>query len=202
MKRRIYQSSLLLMFLDATVNDVLTGCLAGAMRRYLTSTGVTAPSDLQIAVTINNRTLDSVSEGRIPLENNTTGVFFSLPVAVPTLAERIKAAKRRMDMLKGSTEYLVFGFMFKYVIATIPSFMLRISNHTINRSCCMVVSNVPGPLNQLELVGKSRTGCNLGSWKKCTHCKLITNFTLRQPSFYTAKNTTNLSKVVIFIVLL
>lgn len=142
------------MFSGATVNDVLTGCLAGAMRRYLTSTGVTAPSDLQIAVTINNRRIDSVAEGRIPLENNSTGVFFSLPVAVPTLAERIKATKRRMDMLKSSTDYLVFGFMFKYVIAIFPSFMARISNYAINRMCCMVMSNVPGPLNQLELVGK------------------------------------------------
>ena len=138
----------------ATVNDVLTGCLAGAMRRYLTSTGVTAPSDLQIAVTINNRTMASVSEGRIPLENNSTGVFFSLPVAFPTLTERIKATKRRMDMIKNSTEYIVFGFLFKYFIATIPTFLARISNYAINRSCCMVMSNVPGPLNQLELVGR------------------------------------------------
>jgi hypothetical protein len=125
------------------------------MRRYLTSTGVKAHSDLQIAVTINNRKVASVSEGRIPLENDSTGVFFSLPVAVPTLPERIKAAKYRMDMVKNSTEYLVFGFIFKYVIATIPSFMARISNYAFNRSCCMVMSNVPGPLNQLELVGKA-----------------------------------------------
>ena len=139
----------------ATVNDVLTGCLAGAMRRYLTSTGVKAPSDLQIAVTINNRTVSSVSEGQIPLGNDSTGVFFSLPVAVPTLAERIKTTKRRMDMVKNSTEYLVFGFLFKYVIATVPSFMARISNYAFNRSCCMVMSNVPGPLNQLQLVGNA-----------------------------------------------
>ena len=137
----------------ATVNDVLTGCLAGAMRRYLAGTGVTSPSDLQIVVTINSRSLASVTEGRIPLENNSTGVFLSLPVAVPTLPERIKAAKRRMDMVKNSTEYLVFGFLFKYVMATIPEFIAKISSYAINRSCCMVMSNVPGPLNQLELVG-------------------------------------------------
>ncbi len=136
------------------MNDVLTGCLAGAMRRYLTSTGVTAPSDLQIAVTINNRKMTSLSEGRIPLENDTTGVFFTLPVAVPTLTERIKAAKRRMDLVKSSTEYLVFAFVFKYVIATFPAFMGRLSNYAFNKSCCMVMSNVAGPLNQLELIGK------------------------------------------------
>ena len=137
------------------MNDVLTACLAGAMRRYLASTGVKSPSDLQIAIAINNRTVASVSEGRIPLENNTTGVLFSLPVAVPTIVERIKATKHRMDMVKRSTEYLVFGFLFKYVIATFPAFLARISNHTFNKSCCMVMSNVPGPLNQLELEGKN-----------------------------------------------
>lgn len=137
----------------ATVNDVLTACLAGAMRRYLTGSGVDSPNDLQIAITINTRTQSSVLNGQIPLDNNTAGVFLSLPVATSTLPERILETKRRMDQVKGSSEYLLFGFLFKYFIATLPEFLAKFSSHTINKCCCMVMSNVPGPLNQLELEG-------------------------------------------------
>ena len=142
---------------------MLTGCLAGAMRRYLTNAGVKAPSDLQIALTINSRSVSSITEGQIPLENNTSGVFFSLPVAMPTLSERIKATKHRMDMVKSSTEHIVFAFIFKYAIAFVPAFMGRVANLFINRSCCLVMSNVPGPLNQLELVGEETWWSSVGS---------------------------------------
>lgn len=132
---------------------MLSACLAGAIRRYLTESGVDSPNDLQIAMTINTRTPSSVLNGQIPLENNTTGVLVSLPVATSTLSERILETKRRMDIVKSSSEYLIFGFLFKYFIATLPQFLAKLSSHTLNKCCCMVMSNVPGPLNHLELEG-------------------------------------------------
>ena len=132
---------------------MLTACLAGAMRRYLTGSGVASPNDLQIAITINTRTPASVLNGEIPLENNSAGVFFNLPVATSTLPERILETKRRMDVVKGSSEYLLFGFLFKYFMATLPEFIARLSSHAINKCCCLVMSNVPGPLNKLVLEG-------------------------------------------------
>ena len=91
--------------------------------------------------------------GEIPLENNSAGVFFNLPVATSTLAERILETKRRMDVVKGSSEYLLFGFLFKYFMATMPEFLASFSSKLFNKSCCLVMSNVPGPLNKLVLEG-------------------------------------------------
>ena len=132
---------------------MLTACLAGAVRRYLTASGVESPNDLLIAFAMNTRAPESVSDGEIPLGNNTAGVFFDLPVASSTLAERILETKRRMDVVKGSSEYLLFGFLFKYFMATLPEFIARLSSHAINKCCCLVMSNVPGPLNKLVLEG-------------------------------------------------
>ncbi|KAJ7378465.1 hypothetical protein OS493_023000 [Desmophyllum pertusum] len=56
-----------------TVNDVLSTCFAGSLRRYLRSDGMDNPADIQIIVTVNTRSPNILSRDNIPLENHSSG---------------------------------------------------------------------------------------------------------------------------------
>ena len=136
-----------------TVNDVLSACLAGAIRRYLRSEGLDDPEDLQIAVTINTRSPNILSREQIPLENHSTGVLYSLPVGSNTPLARLTETKRRMDNMKASTDWRIFGFVYSYIVGTLPEFIGRFSSFALNKHCCLILSNVPGPLTPLVING-------------------------------------------------
>jgi hypothetical protein len=89
----------------------------------------------------------------LPLENNSTGVIFNLPVTGETVLDRIHQSKQRMDAIKNSSDFLVFGFIFSYVLANLPDFLARFSVNSLNRHCCLIMSNVPGPLNKMVVGG-------------------------------------------------
>ena len=135
------------------MNDVLSACLAGAIRRYLNSEGRHNPSDLQIAVTINTRSPSILSRDNIPLENHSTGVLYSLPVGGKTAYTRLIETKRRMDSMKASNDWKIFGFVYSYVVGTLPEFIGRFSSFALNKHCCLILSNVPGPLSPLVIDG-------------------------------------------------
>ncbi|XP_001633379.2 putative diacyglycerol O-acyltransferase MT1809 [Nematostella vectensis] len=136
-----------------TVNDVLSACLAGALRRYLKSEGLDEPGDMQIAVSINTRSPHKLSRESIPLENHTTGILWSLPVGTDDPVQRIYETKTRMDDMKTSSDWKIFGFIFNYVVGNLPEFLGRFSSYSLSRHCCLILSNVPGPLSSLEMSG-------------------------------------------------
>ncbi|KAK3752745.1 hypothetical protein QZH41_018701 [Actinostola sp. cb2023] len=138
-----------------TINDVVSSCIAGALRRYLKSEGLDDPSDMQIAVTINTRPRHVLSKDSIPLENHSTGLLCSLPVGIVDPIQRIYETKHRMDDMKASSDWKVFGWIFYYVLGTLPESIGRFSSYSLNRHCCLILSNVPGPLRELELNGSA-----------------------------------------------
>lgn len=142
-----------LFVIGATINDVVTGCLAGAVRRYLISTYGKCTEDVQIAVSINTRPPSLLLKDNIPLENNSTGVLLSLPVKAQTVLERVEESKKRMDVIKNSSDFLVFRFIFNYVIANLPEFLCRITVNSLSKHSCLIMSNVPGPLNKMVIGG-------------------------------------------------
>ena len=137
----------------ATINDVLTGCLAGAVRRYIKSTTGQCREDVQIAVSINTRPPSVLLKENLPLENNATGVILNLPVTEDTILKRLEESKKRMDAIKNSSHFLVFGFIFNHVLANLPDFLARLSVNSLNRHCCLIMSNIPGPLNKMVIGG-------------------------------------------------
>lgn len=138
-----------------TVNDVLSTCLAGSLRRYLSSEGLKEnPSDIQIAVTINTRSPKVLSRDNIPLENHSTGLLYSLPVGMADPLKRLLETKRRMDNLKASSDWRIFGFVYSHVVGRLPDFIGRFSSFSLNRHCSLILSNVPGPLSPFEIGGK------------------------------------------------
>ncbi|XP_028415178.1 uncharacterized protein LOC114538228 [Dendronephthya gigantea] len=139
--------------IGATINDVVTGCLAGAVRRYIKTTTGQCSEDVQIAVSINTRPPSLLLKENIPLENNSTGVIFNLPVSKESVHERIHESMKRMDAIKNSSDFLVFGFIFNTVLANLPEFLGRFTVNSLNRHCCLIMSNVPGPLNKMVIGG-------------------------------------------------
>lgn len=139
--------------IGTTINDVVTGCLAGAVRRYLISTYGKCTEDVQIVVSINTRPPSMLLKDNIPLENNSTGVFLTLPVKAETVLKRVEESKKRMDSIKNSSEFLVFGFIFSHVLANLPEFLGRFAVNSLNKHCCLIMSNVPGPLNKMVIGG-------------------------------------------------
>lgn len=138
-----------------TINDVLSTCLAGSLRRYLTSEGLQEnPTDIQIAVTINSRPSRVLTRDKIPLENHSTGLLYSLPVSMADTLERLIETKRRMDNLKASSHWRIFGFVYSQVVGRLPEFIGRFSSFSVKRQCSMIFSNVPGPLSPFEINGQ------------------------------------------------
>lgn len=104
-------------------------------------------------MSINTRPPSVLLKENIPLENNSTGVIVNLPVSRETIHERIHESKKRMDAIKNSSDFLVFGFIFNTVLANLPEFLAKFSVNSINRHCCLIMSNVPGPLNKMVIGG-------------------------------------------------
>lgn len=136
-----------------TINDIVTGCLAGAMRKYIKTTKGEFSEDVQIAVSINTRPPSLLMEENIPLENNATGLIVSLPVTKKTVLDRIKESKKHMDRIKNGSDFVVFRFIFNIVCANSPDFLARIIVNSLNRHCCLIMSNVPGPINKMVIGG-------------------------------------------------
>lgn len=133
----------------------MSAVIAGALRRYLKSEGLDDPNDMQIAVTINTRSPHVLSKDSIPLENHSTGLLCSLPVGIVDPIQRIYETKHRMDDMKASSDWKIFGWIFNYVLGTLPESIGRFSSYSLNRHCCLILSNVPGPLSELELNGSA-----------------------------------------------
>ena len=130
---------------------MLAACLAGTFRRYLKEEKLKDPDDIQIAFSINTRSVADLSRNSIPLENQSTGMFFNLPVGKKNPESRLLETKRRMDISKASTDWLLFGLLYSHIFGNLPCFIAKFCFDFFSKRCALVLSNVPGPLNELEI---------------------------------------------------
>lgn len=112
------------------------------------------PADIQIAVTINTRSPKVLSSDNIPLENHSTGLLCNLPVGMADPLKRLLETKRRMDNLKSSSDWRIFGFIYFQIVGRLPDFIGRFSSFSLNKHCSLILSNVPGPLTPFQINGK------------------------------------------------
>ena len=147
----VVHSFLVFIFLGTTVNDVLAACLAGAIRQYLKEEGLQDPDDIQIAVSVNTRPPTVLSRNSIPLENHSTGMLYNLPVGKASAESRLYETKRRMDNLKASTDWRMFGWVYSNIVGNLPDFIAKFCFYSLSKHCALILSNVPGPLNELEM---------------------------------------------------
>ncbi len=132
-----------------TVNDVLVSAAAGAMRRYLESRGEpVADLNFRAVIPFNLRK----PSRRIELGNKFGLVFLSLPIGVANPVDRLRELKQRMDALKDTSEPIVtFGIL--ALIGMLPNRLEDIVVDIFGKKGTLVLTNVPGPRQQLYLAG-------------------------------------------------
>lgn len=133
----------------AKVNDVLMAAATGGIRRYLDDQGDdTDGIEIRAAVPFNVRPPERAHE----LGNAFALVFLRLPVSLENPVERFDLLKSRMDTIKKSKEpAVVFGIL--QSIGFAPKWVHKLVVKMFSEKCSLVITNVPGPTEQLHLMG-------------------------------------------------
>ena len=136
--------------LDAKVNDVLLGAVAGALRHYLEVRGApTQGVEVRALIPVNLRSKESAFE----LGNRFGLVFADLPVGVDGHVERVRAVKEQMDAIKASMEApAALGIL--EVLGHFPIEAEEQAVRFFSNKASAVMTNVPGPQEPLHLKGR------------------------------------------------
>ena len=139
---------------EAKINDVLVASVAGAVRRYLLARGEAVEHvELRATIPVNLRPLSEAHK----LGNHFGLVFLTLPVHIAEPVERLLETKRRMDKLKGSAEAgVIFGLL--QLAGSGPEEVQRQLVDLLGAKATAVLTNVPGPREELHLQGRAISG--------------------------------------------
>ncbi len=135
--------------LDASVNDVLLSCVAGALRGYLIDKGDDATGVMMRAlVPVNLRPIEKAYK----LGNQFGLVFLDLPIGIENPIERLYAVRANMNALKGSFQpVLALGLL--AAMGSGPKALQDVLLESLARNASSVMTNVPGPQQPLYLAG-------------------------------------------------
>ncbi len=136
--------------IDAKVNDVLLGAVAGALRYYVASRdALDGAETVRALIPVNLRPPEQAFE----LGNRFGLVFLGLPIGLDNRLERVLAVKQQMDEIKGSAEAVAaFGVLegLGYVPLSVEEKAVRY----FSNKASAVMTNVPGPQESLHLKGR------------------------------------------------
>jgi diacylglycerol O-acyltransferase len=136
--------------LQGTVNDVLLSAMTGGLRRYLDRKGEKAHGlNFRAAMPVNLRSLDDMAD----LGNQFGLVFLSLPVGIDDPVARLDELRRRTGALKRSAEPVVVYGILK-LLGMVPLAVQRLVVKIFAAKTTAVMTNVPGPREELHLAGK------------------------------------------------
>lgn len=136
--------------LGCTMNDVILGCVAGSLRRYLERIG--EPVDgvcVRATIPVNLRPLKRALE----LGNHFGVVYLELPVGEATVRRRINAVQRTMKKLKNGVQ-AVMSFNVLSILGYFPQSVERWALNFFSSKASAVMTNVPGPKEPVVLNGK------------------------------------------------
>lgn len=133
----------------ATINDVMTAALTGALRTYVIEHGGD-PHDLSTMIPVNLRPMDRP----LPRElgNKFALVMMVLPVAEETVVDRLLETRARMDAIKDSPEAILTFGIIGALGKTNPK-AGRIMVDFFSAKATGVTTNVPGPREQRYFAG-------------------------------------------------
>ena len=137
--------------LNASINDVLLSCVAGAIGSYLQARGEDpSGKEIRAMVPVNLRPLDKAYQ----LGNRFGLVPLVLPIGIANPVERLYALRARMAQLKSSYQPVlaysllqVAGLLIKPVQQALFSIMTK--------KTTAVMTNVPGPTVPLKFCGST-----------------------------------------------
>ena len=135
--------------LDASVNDLLLSCVAGALRDYLIEHGDAVDAlTVRALVPVNLRPIEKAYK----LGNQFGLVFLDLPIGIENPIERLYAVRANMRKLKTSHQpLLAFGLL--AAMGAGPQFVQDTMLKALARNATAVMTNVPGPQQPLWLAG-------------------------------------------------
>jgi len=137
--------------LEASINDVLLACVAGAIGDYLRSKGDDPTGqEIRAMVPVNLRPLDEAYK----LGNRFGLVPLVLPIGIANPMQRLVAVRARMAELKGSYQpLLAFG------ILALSGLMIKPVQSAITglfaKKATAVMTNVPGPREPFTFCGRT-----------------------------------------------
>lgn len=137
--------------MGCTINDVILGCVAGSLRRYLERIGEPVNGVcIRATIPVNLRPLEEA----LDLGNRFGLVYLELPVGEATTQGRIKAVQRNMKKLKNGMQaqmsYNILG-----MLGYFPSVVERWALKFFSSKASAVMTNVPGPAEPVVLMGKT-----------------------------------------------
>jgi diacylglycerol O-acyltransferase len=134
----------------ATVNDLLLAVLSGALRRYVLERGG-VPHAVRAMVPVNLRTAAASLD---PRHGNWFGlVLVPLPLAEVDRERRVAQLKSAIDAIKHSEQAPV-SLAVLAALGRVPRPLQRLAEGVLARKASLVVSNVPGPREPLQLAGR------------------------------------------------
>lgn len=136
--------------MGCTINDVILGCVAGSLRRYLQRIGEpVAGVCVRATIPVNLRPLEEA----LQLGNRFGLVYLALPVGEDSVKGRIKAVQCNMKKLKNGMQaqmsYNILG-----MLGYFPSAVERWALRFFSSKASAVMTNVPGPSEPVILKGK------------------------------------------------
>jgi diacylglycerol O-acyltransferase len=136
-----------------TVNDVYLAVVAGAFRRLMLARGEEPAADaVRTLVPVNVRRADDGA-----LDNRLASLLLLLPVEVPEAADRPAVVHRRIAELRKSHEIetgaALLALADREPFAAV-AFGIRAALRIPQRAIVTVTTNVPGPREQLYLLGR------------------------------------------------
>ena len=134
---------------ECTVNDVLMGTAAGALRSYMLDRGDEVDGlTLRATVPVNLRPLEHAKQ----LGNHFGLVFLDLPVGEGNPIRRVERVAECMETLKNSRQAVVaYGLLAALGMA--PSPVQSLALDLFSRKASAVATNVPGPQQPLYMAG-------------------------------------------------
>jgi len=137
--------------LGCSVNDVLLGCVAGAVGQYLRAAGDdTTAQEIRAMVPVNLRPLDTAWQ----LGNRFGLAPLVLPIGITNPIERVFAVRARMNELKTSYQPLL-----AFAVLAVAGLMVKPVQDLIlgvfSKKATAVMTNVPGPAVPLTLCGST-----------------------------------------------
>ena len=136
---------------DASVNDVLLSCVAGAIGQYLRGHGDdTTGQEIRAMVPINLRPMEDAWK----LGNRFGLVPLLLPIGLTNPVERLYAVRARMRGLKGSLQPLL-----TFALLSVAGLLIKPAQDALlnlfGRKTTAVMTNVPGPGKKLRFCGST-----------------------------------------------
>jgi WS/DGAT/MGAT family acyltransferase len=137
--------------LNCSVNDVLLGCVAGAIGHYLQDRGDDpAGKEIRAMVPVNLRPLEKAWQ----LGNRFGLAPLVLPIGIPNPIQRVYAVHARMSDLKGSYQPLLAFAVLAVAGLTIKPVQDALLG-LFAKKATAVMTNVPGPAAPLKFCGST-----------------------------------------------